>query len=345
MKTRGILFFADRLPPQMGGVEMHGAHFIEYFKDHPTFPILKIIKKEKEHLPTHLNPSFLFFNSGRWIEQMEGIRKTFPHASFIYRTGGNEILKAPLVHKKTPDHGDRQKYWAKTLNQSLDLLITNSDYTEKRLESIGVTVPFARCVGGVSVYPARKKEGSSVTFFCAARFVSYKNHLLLIRVFQELKKRGHSLTLRLAGDGPLFQKAKESALQDPSILFLGPLNNDKVSREMAHADIYIQLSDDQKIAVPGGSYTHSEGMGRSILEAISAGKFVIAGKSGALHEIVTPERGILVPLNSMEKIVGDIERLILNPSPQHPPTDHYSWENLFKTYESLYENVSRYRKV
>ena len=45
MTKLGILFFADRLPPLIGGMEMHAKYFIEYFINHSKFPILSIITK------------------------------------------------------------------------------------------------------------------------------------------------------------------------------------------------------------------------------------------------------------------------------------------------------------
>ena len=71
------------------------------------------------------------------------IRNLFPKAYFLYRTGGNEILKAPLIHHEIPDHSLRQSYWAEMINRSIDLLITNSAYTEKRLCEIGIACPFS----------------------------------------------------------------------------------------------------------------------------------------------------------------------------------------------------------
>ncbi|MGI2299070.1 hypothetical protein ACRRVB_04840 [Candidatus Cardinium hertigii] len=45
MNPSGILFFADRLPPLIGGMEIHAKYFIEYFDNHYKFPILGIVTK------------------------------------------------------------------------------------------------------------------------------------------------------------------------------------------------------------------------------------------------------------------------------------------------------------
>lgn len=354
-----ILFFADKLTPMIGGVEIHGKYFIDYFLNHPTFPLSAVISKNAYNEdcivtanglePIDLsintdfaNPAIVFFNSGRWIEQLKNLRQLYPQAYFVYRTGGNEIVKAPLSDLKISDHSARQQYWANTLNNTIDLLITNSSFTEQRLRQQGIKCSFARCVGGVntsSLKMKRKTSSDVTTIFCAARFVPYKNHLLMLKVIAGLIQGGHSLKVRLAGDGPELEKAQQlvrSLHLESIVTFLGPLDNTTICEEIALSDLYMQLSTDYLTQVPGGSYIHTEGMGRTILEAITAGTFVIAGKSGALSEIVTKDRGILIELNHLEDIIETLDQLLKKPLPSGTLTDIYSWSTLFKRYEKLW---------
>lgn len=356
MKKQTILFFADRLPPCIGGMEMHAQYFIEHFTNHSLFPLIGTITKNEENkdclvvkeskspieiqeLPELFNPAIIFFNSGRWIEELETIRKIFPQSIFVYRTGGNEILKAPLIHKQIANHSERQAFWAKTLNQTIDLLITNSAYTESRLKSLGITCPFMRAVGGVNSAWLKLNQTprqDSLIIFCAARFVPYKNHERLITVFHKLLLRGHNVRLKLAGDGPLLVHIQEQVLQigvAPFVDFLGVLSNEKTCQEIAKANMYMQLSSDKITEVPGGSYVHSECMGRSILEALTAGTFVIAGKGGALNEVVTKERGLLVEIDQVEKMTAQIDQILKKPLKRLPFLNEFSWSNIFRTYE------------
>ena len=164
-----ILLFADRLPPLIGGMEMHAGAFIDHFTDHPRFSLAGVVTRDNERrdcllegempvpvalreLPHRLDafPAVIFFNSGRWIEDLEELRTVFPSAHFVYRTGGNEILKAPLERLDLAGHAARQAWWVARLNANLDQLITNPAYTENRLDSLGVRrALYARCVGGV----------------------------------------------------------------------------------------------------------------------------------------------------------------------------------------------------
>lgn len=343
MKPKGILFFADRLPPLIGGVEMHARYFIEYFTNNLSFPLLKIVSKQYNDYSDlkEFNPSVIFFNSGRWIEDLSNIKKLFQKALFMYRTGGNEILKAPLVKVKIADHRLRQQYWVDNLNATIDILITNSAYTEQRLREFGVMCKFVRCVGGVNtkaLQQAKIRQNEKATIFCAARFVPYKNHKLLISVFNKLVSNGHDLRLRLAGDGELLDEIKTGVAENnlsTKVEFLGALSNEESCREIANADIYMQLSKDRITSVPGGSYTHSEGMGRSILEALSAGTFIVAGKSGALSEIITEDKGILVEFNDTNKIVASVTKILDKLPIKLPQTDEFDWSKIFAKYENF----------
>jgi glycosyltransferase involved in cell wall biosynthesis len=272
------------------------------------------------------------------------IRRQYPDAHIVYRTGGNEIIKAPLNHYEN-SHQKRQAIWIKILNVSVDHMITNSTFTEKRLRDLGLTIPLLRCVGGVDSLLANTKPRESsknLRFFSAARFVPYKNHILLIKVFNELHRRGREFSLIIAGDGPLLSHAQAAAKGNPKIVFLGACDNSEVLEQMGKANIYIQFSSDYKTEVPGGAYIHTEGMGRSILEAISVGTYVIAGRCGALEEVVTPERGRLISLHSFDKILDSLEELFYSPPERGPSTDAFNWEYMFQQYENLYESFDHH---
>jgi len=355
-----ILFFADRLPPLIGGMEMHAKYFIEYFSNKNS--LVGIITKNREGndililnnknieinidtLNKNMNPDIIFFNSGRWIEEFTQIRSLFPNAKFVYRTGGNEILKAPLVKNNHTNHKTRQLYWVKAINDSMDILITNSSYTENRLKILGIKTPFKRFVGGVNIDDLKNivsKNNKLTTIFCAARFVPYKNHSLMISVINELVMIGLKLEVKFAGDGPLLNEIQEQVQKynlSSVIKFLGVLDNSQTCKEIANADIYMQLSKDEVTKVEGGCYIHSEGMGRSILEALSAGTFVIAGKSGALPEIVKSPYGLLINLDENTKeIANNIAVIVQNPPEKIEVKNDFAWKKIFKGYEKLFES-------
>ena len=65
----------------------------------------------------------------------------------IYRTGGNEIIQAPLTIDM-PIYDDRKAYWRDAINGSIDYLITNSEFTEKRLLDFGIKPSILRRIAG-----------------------------------------------------------------------------------------------------------------------------------------------------------------------------------------------------
>jgi glycosyltransferase involved in cell wall biosynthesis len=336
-------------------MEMHAGYFMRHFRDHRQFPLVAVVSKDYggsdclvtatgrvpvdlEQFAARYEPAILFFNSGRWIEDLRALRSLFPGAEFTYRTGGNEILKAPLERVAIESHADRRRFWADTLNDTIDTLVTNSAFTEGRLRDAGVTCPFLRCVGGVNFSAVSKprpvRRGPPV-LLCAARFVPYKHHALLIQGAAALSARGHAFQLRLAGDGPLLEETRALVRGhglDPMVRFLGALPHEATCAEIAAADVYVQLSGDVPTPVPGGSYVHAEGMGRSILVAWSAGTYVIAGRGGALHEIVQPGRGELVDIGQPEQVIEALSRVLADPPERRAPTDAYDWSHLFARY-------------
>ena len=370
--TSSILLFADRLPPLVGGMEMHASYFMRHFRDHRQFPLMAVISKDHrgsdclvtvsdrepvdlEQLAARYKPTILFFNSGRWIEDLRTLRSLFPNAEFTYRTGGNEILKAPLERVPIGSHADRRRFWVDTLNDTIDTLVTNSQFTEGRLRNAGVACPFLRCVGGVN-FPAvstpRPVWRGPPVLLCAARFVPYKHHTLLIEIAAALRARGHAFELRLAGDGPLLEEARALVRGhglDQMVRFLGALPHEATCAEIVAADVYVQLSGNVLTPVPGGSYIHAEGMGRSILEALSAGTYVIAGRGGALHEIVERGRGELVDIGQPEQVIEALSRVLGDPPERRGPTDAYDWSHLFTRYTRHWEErdatARRHREV
>ncbi|MBK6534180.1 MAG: glycosyltransferase family 4 protein [Deltaproteobacteria bacterium] len=80
-------------------------------------------------------------------------------------------------------------------------------------------------------------------------------------------------------------------------------------------------------------------MGRSILEALSAGTFVVAGRSGALPEVITAERGLLVDLGDAAVIADQVEPLLRSPPGRRDGTNQYAWAHVFERYEMLWEEL------
>jgi len=129
------------------------------------------------------------------------------------------------------------------------------------------------------------------------RFDTVKNPLLLIQTANILKDNP-KLHFLMAGDGELFEKAKELTCEmkiEDRFTFPGFRND--IPDLLSVMDIYCLTS-------------LNEGLGRSILEAQAAGAAVIACKVGGVPEIVEPNlTGILIPSNDCAALAAALEIL------------------------------------
>jgi len=110
-----------------------------------------------------------------------------------------------------------------------------------------------------------------------------------------------------------------------------------VCNELQVADAYVQFSSDEFTPVPGGHYIHAEGMGRSILEAISYGTYVIALRSGALDEIVAGDRGVVLAKAPPNELAAQIASVLARLPDNLSGTSEYAWEFYFQRYEARWK--------
>ena len=172
---------------------------------------------------------------------------------------------------------------------------------------------------------------------CCCRFVPYKRTDFLLRAFQFLSNQHNFF---LVGDGDLFFEIKSMAKEmNLNISFLGRLNHEKTLNIIATADIYCQASTDLIVNVKGGSYVHTEGMGRSLIEAICVGTRVVATNCGAIGEFINSANGILVNSNEKE-FAKQIEIALSLPLIEEKTRkfycNEYSFEKIFNQYECLW---------
>jgi glycosyltransferase involved in cell wall biosynthesis len=127
------------------------------------------------------------------------------------------------------------------------------------------------------------KDTKRVVIGAIGRMVPEKGFGTLLDAFKILLARGIDAELILIGDGPshaMYQK-KADKIAHARVRFLGEVP--KASRLMLGFDIVVQPS-------------HAEGLGLVPIEAMLAGRAVIASEVGGLPEVVVHgETGMLVP--------------------------------------------------
>jgi len=147
----------------------------------------------------------------------------------------------------------------------------------------------------------RKKEGiksSEVVFLHIGSFSPQKNHRLLVEAFAQATKKRSDLKLLLVGDGELrpdIEKIVREKRLEQNIHFLG-LRQD-ISELLSACDIFILSS-------------NYEGVPMTILEAMAAGKPVIATAVGGVPEVVKDGiSGLLVPPQDIQALSNAMVRL------------------------------------
>jgi glycosyltransferase involved in cell wall biosynthesis len=130
---------------------------------------------------------------------------------------------------------------------------------------------------------------------CASRLSHEKGIDVIIRA----AKMAPKITFAIAGDGPLHDHLKASALTAPNVLFLGQRND--ITELMQAADC---------VVVP----SRAEGQGIAVLEAFAAGTPVVATKVGGIPESITNgETGTLIAPESPKLLLTAIEGIRANP--------------------------------
>lgn len=192
-----------------------------------------------------------------------------------------------------------------------DLVVTTSRYAAGRLEEL-YGIPAVDCIvpelidlAGWRTLFERNHAGSypvQFTVLCVCRFYPRKRLQLLLGAAARLRERIPALEVRIAGQGPEWLKLQElwrnKRLQS-TVKWLGDVTQDQLAREYQRCDVFCLPS-------------VQEGFGIVFLEAMAAGKPIVAARAAAVPEVV--EQGVLVDPESEEALFDAILALYLDPA-------------------------------
>jgi glycosyltransferase involved in cell wall biosynthesis len=190
-----------------------------------------------------------------------------------------------------------------------NLVITVSNYCAQRLEELygvrgAVVVPELidldawRHLFGAS--PAGSDAGK-FTILSVCRFYPRKRLEILLRAAALLRRMTPELEVRIVGNGPEFRKLSNicSDLRLGSIVrWLGDLSLAELAAEYKRAQVFCLPS-------------VQEGFGIVFLEAMAAGKPIVAARAAAIPEVV--RNGILVEPDNPEALAEALVRLYHDP--------------------------------
>lgn len=186
------------------------------------------------------------------------------------------------------------------------------------------------------------EDNKIVCIGCIARLTEPKHHENLLEAFSRLEPRRYGLKLLLVGEGEMRSsiEGKIIALGISDIVELAGNRND-VPEQLANMDIFVLPS-------------KREGFPISILEAMAAGKPVVATNVGGVAEvIVSGDNGLIVPPSDPEALQAALKTLLDNPkyardlavSGQVTVNNKFSLNQMMNSYESLFLGISGMRNT
>ncbi|MGI6296043.1 MAG: glycosyltransferase family 4 protein [Armatimonadota bacterium] len=168
----------------------------------------------------------------------------------------------------------------------------------------------------------------------AASLTERKGIRFLLEAAHLLQKSGKPVRVVIAGDGEQRQELQQIADKMAIVCtFLGQFSD--MPKLLANSDIFVMPS-------------LGEGLGVAVLEAMAAGKPIVASAVGGLKEsVVDGQTGFLIPPANSQALADALARLLSNSSlidqfgsaGQARVAEKYSLENMAKGNESLYHKL------
>jgi glycosyltransferase involved in cell wall biosynthesis len=203
-----------------------------------------------------------------------------------------------------------QARWEGEHARRADLVITISEYCKERIRDFyGVRGPIAVVPELIDLDGWRKlfganpasKRADEFTVLCVCRFFPRKRVALLLEAAGILRDRIPGLRIRIVGGGPEAASLRtlwRDLRLEPIVTWVGEASRRELAREYNRADIFCLPS-------------VQEGFGIAFLEAMAAGKPIVAARAAAVPEVV--RHGMLVEPESAEAVADGIRQLWSDP--------------------------------
>jgi glycosyltransferase involved in cell wall biosynthesis len=266
------------------------------------------------------------------------------HASSLWlgRTGN----RPRFVVTRRMDYPERRGWYTHCLyNRKVDGVIVISQAIGDLLERAGVEArKIRRIPSGIeprrfeACASSRIASSAIKVIGCLGGLEERKGHQFLFDAAALLKSEGFKLRYRVAGDGParddLEQQAVRLGLRD-DVEFLGFVADTP--------DFFLGVD---LLAMP----SLYEGLGVAALEAMAAGKAVIATRVGGLAEsVIDGVTGILVAPKDARALAGAIAKLVRDPAlademsrrGRERVLQHFTLERMAEQNESYYYELLR----
>jgi glycosyltransferase involved in cell wall biosynthesis len=237
------------------------------------------------------------------------------------------ILTAKIFKKKVilmEHHGyanPKKNFLINYIFKNVDHVVFNSHFTmktAKKLVKINSNSVISPIIDTQKFKPIILKQNSHFfnnlkiacnfkIVFAMGRHISWKGYNYLIESFSLINN--NKVLLVIGGSGPLtFQLKKQAENLNISnkIIFLGNIRNDLTPLLYNRASVFIQPS----ITDYQG---HTEGLGMTVMEALSCGTPCIGFNSGGISDlIIDGYNGFLVEPKNVKKLASKIEEILFS---------------------------------
>jgi glycosyltransferase involved in cell wall biosynthesis len=270
----------------------------------------------RHHLPALLLERVVFNEYLRWHTFRPGAvtvgfdadaysiarHRRYPHVASIKGVIADVI---PFEHGMAKASVILQSYLEKLHARRADLVITPSRYCAERLDELygvrnATVIPELIDLGrwhDVLRQAGSPSTSERFTLLCVCRFYARKRVDLLLRAAAILGGRIPELEIRIVGGGMdevrLRRLWRELRLES-AVKWVGNATQRQLAAEYRRADVFCLPS-------------IQEGFGIVFLEAMAAGKPIIAARSAAVPEVV--QHGLLVEPDNAEALAAAIETL------------------------------------
>lgn len=167
----------------------------------------------------------------------------------------------------------KTRNWDSRSANGVDFFVSNSDYIGRRIKKV-YRRESTTIYPNVAVHDFPLQETKEDFYFTASRMVPYKKMDLIVRAFADMPDK----KLVVIGDGPQFDKVKQAATTNITILGYQPF--DVLRDHMQRAKAFVFAAEEDFGIIP--------------VEAQACGTPVIAfGKGGALETVIDGKTGVL----------------------------------------------------
>lgn len=235
-----------------------------------------------------------------------GRRNSPPHIACIKGVLGDAVhFEAGFTRASMAFHAQLEAKHARRA----DLVVTPSRYCAERIEELygvkgAVVVPELIDLNAwrhrFLANPAGPNE-KRFTVLTVCRFYPRKGLVTLLQAAAQLRHTIPRLEIRIVGNGPEYKRLRQicTGLRlDAIVHWLGDVSLARLAQEYNRANVFCLPS-------------LQEGFGIVFLEAMAAGKPIVAVRAAAIPEVV--RNGILAEPENAESLAEGIDRLYRNP--------------------------------